>query len=93
MGLCLWIALCCASQSCSPQASSQPCVGMKSIPLYVLVSFRGEPRGECIEGAEVHFGRSPDVGHGESGAQEVLHAPSLQPWPERPKLKCAGDDF
>jgi len=71
MGLCLRIAL-----FCSPQASSQPYVGMKSIPLHVLVSFRGESRGKCSEGAEVCFSRSPDVGHVEPGAQGALHPPS-----------------
>lgn len=61
---------------------------------FVCAGFlQGEPRGECSEGAEVHFGRSPDVGCGEPGAQEVLHAPSPQPWPKHPKLKCAGDDL
>lgn len=92
-GLCLWMALGCASQSCSPQASSQPYVGLKSILSRVLVFFRGKSRGQCNEGPEVHFSRSSDVGRGEPEAQGMLYSPSPQPWPERLKLKCAGNDL
>lgn len=41
-------------------------------------------RGECSEGAELHFSRS-GVGHGDPGAQEAHLLCSLE------FLKCAGE--
>lgn len=89
-GLCLLNALCCALQSCTPQASLQPYMGMKPVSSCLLVSFMGNPgvgavrQTGCISAGFLI---------GAMGRQGALHPPSPQPWPQHLKLKCAGGDL
>lgn len=89
-GLCLPSALCCASQSHTPWASSQPYVGMKPIPSHLLVSFMENPGMGAVRQTRCI---STGLLIGVAGSQGVLHPPSSQPWTQHLKLKCAGDDL